>query len=73
MSITPQSELLSFAYIILKSMDITCKVNSFLLVMQVHVALDIVDEMCEAGLALSNGVLHSILQICEETSEYNLV
>lgn len=41
--------------------------------MQVHVALDIVDEMCEAGLALSTKVLHSILQICDETSEYNLV
>lgn len=40
---------------------------------KVHVALDIVDEMCEAGLALSTEVLHSILQICDETSEYNLV
>ena len=41
--------------------------------MQVHVALDIVNEMCEAGLTPSIDVLHSILQICGETSEYNLV
>lgn len=41
--------------------------------MQVHVALDIVDEMCEAGLTLSTKALHSILQICDDTSEYNLV
>ncbi|XP_068499880.1 pentatricopeptide repeat-containing protein At4g04790, mitochondrial-like isoform X1 [Phaseolus vulgaris] len=40
---------------------------------KVHVALDIVKEMCEAGLTLSTDVLHSILQICDETSEYNLV
>ncbi|XP_061341805.1 pentatricopeptide repeat-containing protein At4g21880, mitochondrial-like [Gastrolobium bilobum] len=38
-----------------------------------HVALDIVDEMCEAGLTLSTEVLHSILQTCDEASEYNLV
>ncbi|KAL2986366.1 hypothetical protein AAZX31_12G202700 [Glycine max] len=41
--------------------------------LKVHVALDIVDEMCEAGLTLSTKVLHSILQICDDTSEYNLV
>ncbi|KAL2331576.1 hypothetical protein Fmac_019157 [Flemingia macrophylla] len=41
--------------------------------LKVHVALDIVDEMCEAGLTLSVKVLHSILQICDKTSEYNLV
>ncbi|WVZ00221.1 hypothetical protein V8G54_026290 [Vigna mungo] len=35
-------------------------------------ALDIVNEMCEAGLTLSTEVLHSMLQICDETSEYNL-
>ncbi|CAJ1956790.1 unnamed protein product [Sphenostylis stenocarpa] len=40
---------------------------------KVHVALDIVNEMCEAGLTLSTEVLHSILQICHETSEHNLV
>ncbi|XP_014521951.1 pentatricopeptide repeat-containing protein At4g04790, mitochondrial isoform X1 [Vigna radiata var. radiata] len=39
---------------------------------KVHVALDIVNEMCEAGLTLSTEVLHSMLQICDETSEYNL-
>ncbi|XP_027342795.1 pentatricopeptide repeat-containing protein At4g04790, mitochondrial-like [Abrus precatorius] len=41
--------------------------------LKVHVALDIVDEMCEAGMTLSTEVLHSILQICDKTSEYNLV
>ncbi|KAH1222692.1 Pentatricopeptide repeat-containing protein, mitochondrial [Glycine max] len=41
--------------------------------LKVHVALDIVDEMCEAGLTLSTKVLHSILQICDDTSEYNLL
>ncbi|KAK7401902.1 hypothetical protein VNO78_13754 [Psophocarpus tetragonolobus] len=41
--------------------------------LKVHEALDIVDEMCEEGLTLSIEVLHSILQICEDTSEYNLV
>ncbi|MED6191607.1 hypothetical protein PIB30_001886 [Stylosanthes scabra] len=40
---------------------------------KVHVALDIVGEMCEVGLTLSNGMLQSILHTCEETSEYNLV
>ncbi|QHO12597.1 pentatricopeptide repeat-containing protein At4g04790, mitochondrial isoform X1 [Arachis hypogaea] len=40
---------------------------------EVRVALDIVDEMCEEGLTLSNEMLQSILQTCEETSEYNLV
>ncbi|RYR56644.1 hypothetical protein Ahy_A05g022323 isoform E [Arachis hypogaea] len=40
---------------------------------EVRVALDIVDEMCEGGLTLSNEMLQSILQTCEETSEYNLV
>ncbi|KAL2589776.1 hypothetical protein AAZV13_13G249700 [Glycine max] len=41
--------------------------------LEVHVALDIVDEMCEAGLTLSTKALHSILQICDDTSEYNLI
>ncbi|XP_029149015.1 uncharacterized protein [Arachis hypogaea] len=41
--------------------------------LSVRVALDIVDEMCEEGLTLSNEMLQSILQTCEETSEYNLV
>ncbi|TKY48979.1 Pentatricopeptide repeat-containing protein mitochondrial [Spatholobus suberectus] len=41
--------------------------------LKVHMALDIVDEMCEAGLTLSTKVLHSILQICDKTSEYNLL
>ncbi|XP_057761768.1 pentatricopeptide repeat-containing protein At4g04790, mitochondrial-like isoform X2 [Arachis stenosperma] len=40
---------------------------------EVRVALDIVDEMCEGGLTLSNEMLQSILQTCEKTSEYNLV
>ncbi|KAK7324653.1 hypothetical protein VNO77_28384 [Canavalia gladiata] len=41
--------------------------------LKVHVAVDIVDEMCAAGLTLSTEVLHSILQICDKTSEYHLV
>lgn len=41
--------------------------------MQVHVALDIIDEMCEGGFTLSTEVLHSMLQICEETCKYTLV
>lgn len=41
--------------------------------MQVHAALDIVDEMRGAGLTPSIQALHSILQISDETSEFNLV
>ena len=41
--------------------------------MQVDVALDLVDKMCEAGFTLSTEVLQSILHICEETYEYILV
>lgn len=41
--------------------------------MQVDVALDIVDKMCQAGFELSTHVLQSILQICEEAYDYILV
>lgn len=41
--------------------------------MQVHIALNIVDEMCEAGFTLSTEVLNFILHTCDEISEYNLV
>lgn len=41
--------------------------------MQVDVALDIVDKMCETGFMPSSQVLQSILQICEETFDYILV
>ncbi|KAE9599793.1 hypothetical protein Lal_00045672 [Lupinus albus] len=41
--------------------------------LKVPTALGIVDEMCEAGLIVSTEVLHSILQTCEETCQYNLV
>ncbi|OIW03158.1 hypothetical protein TanjilG_11795 [Lupinus angustifolius] len=41
--------------------------------LKVPTALDIVDEMCEASLILSTEVLHSILQTCEETCQYDLV
>ena len=41
--------------------------------MQVGVALDIVEKMCEAGFTLSTEVLQYILQICEESYEYVLV
>ncbi|XP_027911022.1 pentatricopeptide repeat-containing protein At4g04790, mitochondrial-like isoform X3 [Vigna unguiculata] len=36
-------------------------------------ALDIVEQMCDAGFNLSTGVLQFILQICEESFEYILV
>ncbi|KAJ7948482.1 Pentatricopeptide repeat-containing protein [Quillaja saponaria] len=41
--------------------------------LKVHVALDTVDEMCQAGLTLSIEVLHSILRASKETYEFNLV
>ena len=41
--------------------------------MQVGIALDIVEKMCEAGFTLSTEVLQCILQICEESYEYILV
>ncbi|XP_028807755.1 pentatricopeptide repeat-containing protein At4g04790, mitochondrial isoform X2 [Neltuma alba] len=41
--------------------------------LEVHSALKIVCEMCEAGLTLSTEVLNSILRSVEETCEYNLV
>jgi hypothetical protein len=41
--------------------------------MQVDVALDIVEKMCEAGFKPSIHVLQTIIQICEETYDYILV
>ncbi|KAH9610959.1 hypothetical protein KSS87_002499 [Heliosperma pusillum] len=40
---------------------------------KVHLALDLVDEMCQAGLTLSAGTLNTICHTCEETCEYILV
>lgn len=40
---------------------------------KVHLALDIVDEMCEAGLPLSTETLNSICRACEDASEFILV
>ncbi|KAL4273268.1 hypothetical protein GQ457_13G002560 [Hibiscus cannabinus] len=40
---------------------------------KVHLALDIADEMSEAGLSLSIETLHNILYASEESYEYNLV
>ncbi|CBI20513.3 unnamed protein product, partial [Vitis vinifera] len=40
---------------------------------KVHAALDIVDQMCEAGLTLSIEMFHSILRASEESFEFNLV
>ncbi|KAK8706080.1 hypothetical protein V6N13_049658 [Hibiscus sabdariffa] len=40
---------------------------------KVHLALNIADEMSEAGLSLSIDTLHSILYASEESYEYNLV
>ncbi|XP_074301784.1 pentatricopeptide repeat-containing protein At4g04790, mitochondrial-like isoform X2 [Silene latifolia] len=39
---------------------------------KVHLALDLVDEMCQAGLTLSVGTLNTICHTCEETCEYIL-
>lgn len=41
--------------------------------MQMDVALDLVEKMCEAGFTLSSEVLQFLLQICEESFEYILV
>lgn len=41
--------------------------------LKVHVALDIIDQMCEAGLTLSIDMLHSILHASEQSYDFNLV
>ncbi|KAJ8754661.1 hypothetical protein K2173_010752 [Erythroxylum novogranatense] len=40
---------------------------------EVHVALDVVDLMCKAGLSLSIGTLNHILLACETSYEFDLV
>ncbi|XP_022733606.1 pentatricopeptide repeat-containing protein At4g04790, mitochondrial-like isoform X2 [Durio zibethinus] len=40
---------------------------------EVHLALDIVEQMCEAGLSFSIETLHSILHASKESYEFNLV
>ncbi|CAI9756968.1 unnamed protein product [Fraxinus pennsylvanica] len=40
---------------------------------KVHQALNMVDEMFEAGLTLSLDAFHSILEACEQSCDYNLV
>ncbi|XP_022716949.1 pentatricopeptide repeat-containing protein At4g04790, mitochondrial-like isoform X2 [Durio zibethinus] len=40
---------------------------------KVHLALDIVEQMCEEGLNLSMETLHGLLHASEESYEYNLV
>ncbi|XP_022877504.1 pentatricopeptide repeat-containing protein At4g04790, mitochondrial-like isoform X1 [Olea europaea var. sylvestris] len=40
---------------------------------KVHQALYMVDEMFEAGLTLSLDTVHSILEACEQSCDYNLV
>ncbi|KAK1581507.1 hypothetical protein Q3G72_006621 [Acer saccharum] len=40
---------------------------------KVHVALDMIDQMCEAGLTPSINALNSILHASEEIHEFNLV
>ncbi|XVF77629.1 hypothetical protein PTKIN_Ptkin14bG0061600 [Pterospermum kingtungense] len=40
---------------------------------KVHLALDIVEQMCEMGLSLAIETLHRILHACEEFYEFNLV
>nr|GLL22596.1 pentatricopeptide repeat-containing protein At4g04790, mitochondrial-like [Ipomoea trifida] len=41
--------------------------------LKVHTALNIVDQMIEAGLSLSTGTFNLILDACEDSCEYNLV
>jgi hypothetical protein len=41
--------------------------------MQVHLALDIVDQMCKEGLTISINTIHSILNASEESFDFNLV
>lgn len=57
----------------IKNLKITLNWIHSCFVMQVHAALDIVDEMRGAGLTPSIQALHSILQISDETSKFNLV
>ncbi|KAL2476241.1 Pentatricopeptide repeat-containing protein [Abeliophyllum distichum] len=41
--------------------------------LKVHEALNMVDEMVEAGLTLSLDTFHSILEACDQSCDYNLV
>ncbi|XP_056167549.1 pentatricopeptide repeat-containing protein At4g04790, mitochondrial-like isoform X2 [Syzygium oleosum] len=41
--------------------------------LKVHTALDIVEEMCDAGFSLSIEVVHSILRASDESHDFNLV
>ncbi|KAG2682152.1 hypothetical protein I3843_11G179100 [Carya illinoinensis] len=41
--------------------------------LEVHAALDLVDEMCEVGLTLSLEALHSVLHATEASFDFNLV
>ncbi|ONI13099.1 hypothetical protein PRUPE_4G202300 [Prunus persica] len=41
--------------------------------LKVHAALEMVEEMCERGLTVSIGALHSILRASDESCDFNLV
>ncbi|XP_011048290.1 PREDICTED: pentatricopeptide repeat-containing protein At4g04790, mitochondrial-like [Populus euphratica] len=41
--------------------------------LKVHLALDIVDQMCKEGLTISINTIHSILNASEESFDFNLV
>ncbi|XP_021834329.1 pentatricopeptide repeat-containing protein At4g04790, mitochondrial-like isoform X3 [Prunus avium] len=41
--------------------------------LKVHAALEMVEEMCELGLTVSIGALHSILRASDESCDFNLV
>ncbi|GAB2284649.1 hypothetical protein Dimus_019101 [Dionaea muscipula] len=41
--------------------------------LKVHLALDVVDQMCQAGFSLSTETLNCISHACEESSEFYLV
>jgi len=38
--------------------------------MQVDVAIDVVDKMCESGFTLSSHVMQSVLETCSETDQH---
>jgi hypothetical protein len=43
------------------------------MLMQVDVAIDVVDKMCESGFTLSSHVMQSVLETCSETDQHSWV
>jgi hypothetical protein len=65
----PSYQILSSFYFLLPSFFKTAFHFSFSL-MQVDVAIDVVDKMCEAGFTLSSHVMQSVLETCSETDQH---